>query len=241
VLPRVRPAEPGGREAEFVKVGRAIPDIELRITVGGNAVGERVVGHVEIRGASVTAGYYRNPAETAVLAEHGLQPGRYALAVGTQAAHKNLAALQGAASLLEQHGMTLALAGARDASVFRAAGASAARPLGRVSDAALRALYENALCLLFPSRYEGFGLPPLEAMWCGCPVIAGRAGALPEVLGDAALWFAPDDPAGLASQLATLIAEPARRQRMADAGRARAQHYSWPAAAARLLQLAQDA
>ncbi|NDG49352.1 MAG: glycosyltransferase family 1 protein [Rhodospirillales bacterium] len=184
---------------------------------------------------------FRNPAETAILAEHGLLPGRYALAVGTQAAHKNLAALQGAASLLEQHGMTLALAGARDASVFRAAGAGAARPLGRVSDAALRALYENALCLVFPSRYEGFGLPPLEAMWCGCPVIAGRAGALPEVLGDAALWFAPDDPTGIATHLATLIAEPALRQRIADAGRARAQHYSWPAAAARLLQLAQDA
>jgi glycosyltransferase involved in cell wall biosynthesis len=57
----------------------------------------------------------------------------------------------------------------------------------------------------------------------GCPVIAGRAGALPEVLGDAALWFAPDDPTGIATHLATLIAEPALRQHIADAGRARAQ------------------
>jgi phosphatidylinositol alpha-mannosyltransferase len=61
------------------------------------------------------------------------------------------------------------------------------------------------------------------------------------VLGEAALWFAPEDPTGIATQLATLIAEPALRERMADAGRARARDYSWPAAAARLLQLAQDA
>lgn len=183
---------------------------------------------------------FRSPADTAILAQHGLEPRRYALAVGTQAAHKNLAALQGAVALLEQHGMVLALAGARDATVFRDSGAGAARPLGRVSDAELRALYENALCLIFPSRYEGFGLPPLEAIWCGCPVIAGQSGALPEVLGEAALWFAPDDPQGITRQLVPLIADPGLQTRIADAGRARAQHFSWPAAAARLLQLAND-
>lgn len=182
----------------------------------------------------------RNPADTAILTQHGLEPRRYALAVGTQAAHKNLSALQGAAALLEQHGMVLALAGARDATVFREAGAGAARPLGRVCDAALRALYENALCLIFPSRYEGFGLPPLEAMWCGCPVIAGQSGALPEVLGDAALWFAPDDPQGITRRLAPLIGDPALHAGLAAAGRARAEKFSWPAAAARLLQLTNE-
>ena len=178
----------------------------------------------------------REPAALEVLARNGLEPRRYALAVGTSAAHKNLAALQGAVALLEQHGMTLALAGARDAAVFQSTGATTARALGRVSDAELRALYEHALCLVFPSRYEGFGLPPLEAMWCGCPVIAGRAGAVPEVCGDAALWFEPGDPAGLAVALGEVIggAGPA----LAQAGRARAQLYSWPAAAARLLELA---
>ena len=178
----------------------------------------------------------REPAAPDVLARNGLEPHRYALAVGTSAAHKNLAALQGAAALLERHGMTLALAGARDASVFQSTGTSAARALGRVTDAELRALYENALCLVFPSRYEGFGLPPLEAMWCGCPVIAGRAGAVPEVCGDAALWFEPGDPAGIAHALDQLIA--GAGPALAQAGRARAQLYSWPAAAARLLELA---
>ena len=177
----------------------------------------------------------REPAAAGVLARNGLDPRRYALAVGTGAAHKNLAALQGAAAILDRHGMTLALAGARDAAVFQSTGATAARALGRVTDAELRALYENALCLIFPSRYEGFGLPPLEAMWCGCPVIAGQAGAVPEVCGDAALWFEPGDPAGLAAALEQIIsgAGPA----LAAAGRARAAQFSWPAAAARLLEL----
>jgi glycosyltransferase involved in cell wall biosynthesis len=64
---------------------------------------------------------------------------------------------------------------------------------------------------------------------------------LPEVLGDAALWFAPDDPDGIAGQLAPLIADPALHARIAEAGRARAENFSWPAAAARLLQLASEA
>lgn len=174
----------------------------------------------------------REPAAPEVLARHGLEPRRYALAVGTSAAHKNLAALHGAAALLGRHGMTLALAGARDASVFQSTAATAARALGRVTDAELRALYENALCLIFPSRYEGFGLPPLEAMWCGCPVIANRAGAVPEICGDAALWF-DDNGAGAALEQLIAGAGPA----LAAAGRARAAQFSWPAAAARLLEL----
>ena len=177
----------------------------------------------------------RVPAAPEVMIRHGLESRRYALTVGTGAAHKNLAALTGAAALLGRHGMVLALAGARDNAVFQSTGATSARALGRVTDAELRALYEHALCLIFPSRYEGFGLPPLEAMWCGCPVVAARAGAVPEVCGDAALWFAPDDPGGIAAALESLLggAGPA----LAEAGRARAKNFSWPAAATRLLEL----
>ncbi|MCX7932016.1 MAG: glycosyltransferase family 4 protein [Rhodovarius sp.] len=181
----------------------------------------------------------RPASDAQVLSRHGLLPGRYALVVGTGAAHKNLTVLAGAVDWLAARGMTLALAGARDAAVFRDGGALAgARPLGRVSDGELRALYENAFCLLFPSRYEGFGIPPLEAMCCGCPVLAARAGAVPEVCGEAALWFDPQDPRSL---LAGLEALPERREGLRQAGFARARLYSWPAAAARLLTLAEEA
>jgi glycosyltransferase involved in cell wall biosynthesis len=180
----------------------------------------------------------RDPADEGVLAKHGLTRHGYALAVGTRAAHKNLDALRDAVALLGSRGMTLAVAGAADASVFRgAADVDAARALGRVTDAELRALYENALCLIFPSRYEGFGLPPLEAMWCGCPVLAASAGAVPEVCGDAALWFDAEGPRTPAAALARLLDEPGLADELRARGRARASDFSWPAAARRLLAL----
>jgi glycosyltransferase involved in cell wall biosynthesis len=111
------------------------------------------------------------------------------------------------------------------------------RLLGRVTDGELRALYENALCLVFPSRYEGFGIPPLEAMWCGCPVLASRAGAVPEVCGEAALWFDAEGPATPEAALARLLDEPGLADTLRHAGAARAKLYSWDAAAGRLLEL----
>ncbi|WP_237216248.1 glycosyltransferase family 4 protein [Falsiroseomonas oryziterrae] len=182
----------------------------------------------------------REPADTAVLAKHGLEAGRYALAVGTRAAHKNLGALGEAAKLLGTRGMALAVAGAVKEGVFSGAAdvsGGAVRLVGRVSDAELRALYESALCLVFPSRYEGFGIPPLEAMWCGCPVLAARSGAVPEVCGDAALWFDAEGPATPAAALTRLLDEPGLADSLREAGRARAQLYSWDAAARRLLEL----
>lgn len=184
----------------------------------------------------------RVPADEAVLAKHGLAPRGYALAVGTRAAHKNLGALRDAAALLASRGMVLAVAGAVQASVFSGAAdaeGDAVKLLGRVSDAELRALYENALCLIFPSRYEGFGIPPLEAMWCGCPVLASRAGAVPEVCGDAALWFDAEGPETPAAALSRLLDEPGLAQTLRAAGLARARLYSWDAAGRRLLELVQ--
>lgn len=180
----------------------------------------------------------RDAADAIVLARHNLSPGGYALVVGTGAAHKNLSALHAATGALGARGLVLAVAGAKDAAVFRAGSDApdAVRALGRVSDAELRALYEGALCLLFPSRYEGFGLPPVEAMWCGCPVIAAPAGALPEVCADAALWFDPARPASLADAVAALADDPTRRAALAAAGRARAAEFSWDKAARRLLE-----
>lgn len=182
----------------------------------------------------------RIPADGSVLSRNGLEPGRFALVVGNPAAHKNLAALTAAAETLGRHGLTLVVAGAADPAVFRAGGgvaAESARLLGRVSDAELRALYETALCLIFPSRYEGFGLPPLEAMVCGCPVIAAHAGAVPEVCGEAALWFDPAQPASLQDAIARLVEEDGLRDGMIRAGRDRAKDFTWERAARRLLDL----
>jgi glycosyltransferase involved in cell wall biosynthesis len=185
----------------------------------------------------------RIAADEGVLARCGLEAGRYALVVGNPAAHKNLAALTAAADVLGRHGLRLALAGAADPAVFRAGGgaaAEAARGLGRVSDAELRALYAHALCLVFPSRYEGFGLPPLEAMTCGCPVVAACAGAVPEVCGEAALWFDPAEPATLAEAMTRLIGEEGLGEGLRAAGLARAAAFTWERAAREMLALIRD-
>ena len=96
--------------------------------------------------------------------------------------------------------------------------------LGQVSDAELVALYRDASCLIFPSRGEGFGFPPLEAMACGTPVVAAAAGSLPEVLGDAAPLVDPDDPASLAASIADVLADP---QPWRERGLARAAQFTW--------------
>ncbi len=180
----------------------------------------------------------REPADLAVLAKYGLAPQRYALNVGNRAAHKNLGGQGQAAALLAARGCKLAAVGGGGA-VF--AGAEAAEgaavvQLGRVSDAELRALYENALCLIFPSRYEGFGLPPMEAFNCHCPVLAAKAGSLPEVCGDAALWFDPAQPATLAAALTQLLDTPALAETLRQRGAAQAQRYTWPNGARALLR-----
>lgn len=165
----------------------------------------------------------------------------YVLAVGSLARHKNLAALSAAAAMLAARGMALVLTGDLDRRVFGAGEPGLpvpARSIGRVSDAALRALFRDAACFVFPSRDESFGLPAVEAMACGCPVVAARAGALPEVCGHAALLADPDDPADFAAALGRVLDDPALAARLRAAGLARAATMSWDAAARRLLAAA---
>jgi glycosyltransferase involved in cell wall biosynthesis len=96
--------------------------------------------------------------------------------------------------------------------------------LGSVSSERVASLYRRAACLVFPSLYEGFGLPPLEAMACGCPVAAANAGAIPEVCGDAAVLFDPTDPEAIA---AGILEADARAQELRERGLARAAEFSW--------------
>ncbi|MFT4036424.1 MAG: glycosyltransferase family 1 protein [Patulibacter sp.] len=105
------------------------------------------------------------------------------------------------------------------------------RFLGWVSDADLEALYAAAELLVFPSLYEGFGLPVAEAMLRGLPVACSARGSLAEVAGDAALLFDPDDPAEIATAIVRLLDDDALRERLIDAGCRQAARFTWPAAA----------
>ncbi|HWT22764.1 MAG TPA: glycosyltransferase family 1 protein, partial [Solirubrobacteraceae bacterium] len=159
--------------------------------------------------------------------------GPYLLAVGTLQPRKNLEGALAAFERLHAGGLEhrLVVAGARgwrdEALVARLRASPAAARIelaGRVDDDALVALYRGAACLLFPSRAEGFGFPPLEAMACGTPVVATTAGSLPEVLADAAPLVDPDDHAGLAEAATRVLADP---EPWRARGLAHAARYTW--------------
>ena len=169
-------------------------------------------------------------ADTGILERHGLVPGRYALTVGNQSPNKNIALALSAFVESGAGDWLLAVAGGGSDKIFGGVAVDshpAVRRLGRVSDGELRALYENAGMFLFPSRYEGFGVPPLEAMILGCPVISADATAMPEVLGDAAVYFRSDDSNDLARQISDLRENGELRAALAAAGKQRASDFSW--------------
>ncbi|HMQ32356.1 MAG TPA: glycosyltransferase family 1 protein, partial [Chloroflexaceae bacterium] len=173
----------------------------------------------------------------AARARHGL-PERYALYVGSNKPHKNLLALLRAWELLGRGpghgGRMLAIAGHEDRKhpeLRRYVGerglSAGLRLLPNLPDADLPALYSGAEVFVFPSLYEGFGLPPLEAMACGVPVLCSAAASLPEVVGDAALTFDPASPEALAEGLARLLGDAELRRELRARGLRRAREFSW--------------
>ncbi len=162
--------------------------------------------------------------------------------LGSLAPHKNIAMLLNLAPRLAEHGLSLAIVGLADGSVFApasepsvAAGHSNIHWLGRIPDDALAALLQDSLCLAFPSLTEGFGLPPLEAMARGCPVVVTDRASLPEICGSAALFAAPDAPDAWLAHVRALHADPSLRARQIAAGLAQSRAFSWDRTAARYL------
>jgi glycosyltransferase involved in cell wall biosynthesis len=115
------------------------------------------------------------------------------------------------------------------------------RFLGRVTDDELLQLYNTASCFVFPSLYEGFGLPPLEAMACGCPVLASDIPVIREVCADAAWYFTPTDPDAIRSTIQRFLNSPASvREQLRQQGFRNITRFSWKQSAEKILALWHD-
>jgi glycosyltransferase involved in cell wall biosynthesis len=200
-----------------------------------------LAGRIDVVPAGVSSLFLASPADVDALPKGVLAP--YLLAVANRKLHKNLVAAVEVLARLRADRPTLTLVVGGEhfpewAQVLARAEALGVRDaivdLPHLSDAALAALYRGAECLLFPSRYEGFGLPVLEAMACGAPVVAANTTSIPEVVGDAALLFAPDDVNGMADAVRRLRTDSELRKQLIDAGRSRAAAFTWDKAAERL-------
>ncbi len=168
--------------------------------------------------------------------------GPYLLFVGSEHPRKNLATLLRAFARLKRDRrwrrlrlVKVGAAGSGEAP-FREATLLAVRQLGLSEDVVftedvaerdLPGYYCGAACLVLPSRAEGFGFPPLEAMACGCPVVVSTAGALPEMVGDAGLLVAPQDVSGLVQAMRAVLGDDELRRRLRERGLRRAQEFSW--------------
>lgn len=203
--------------------------------------------HVRVMPLAADAGFAPCPDEkriAEVRAKYGIPPGkRYFLSLCTIEPRKNLPfTLKAFVSVARSRDdLLFVLAGSQwkryaDEWERTLAGLGDMRDrvltIGYVADEDRAALYSGALAFVYLSLYEGFGLPPLEAMQCGCPVLAGSTSSLPEVTGDAGLGVSPDDHAAAEGALARLADDPALRRDLSSRGLARAKNFSWERSAA---------
>jgi glycosyltransferase involved in cell wall biosynthesis len=239
---------PYGRVAYFRGTLRAVARRADRVVVDSRATAgevERMLridpGRIRVIPAAVGPQFQPGDgaARTAVRARYGL-PEHFILSLGVIEPRKNLLRLLQAVAVLNHAGapLPLVIAGyprhARHQEQLRQTAArdgSAVHFLGEVPEPDLPALLGAATLLAFVSLAEGFGLPLLEAMACGTPVVASRIAALVEVGGDAALYVDPHDPGAIAAAIQSLAQDGALHQRFQHAGLERARQFSWTAAA----------
>ena len=168
----------------------------------------------------------------------------YLLAVSSPSYHKNFARMLAAFAALPPDldvelrivGDSHAVFGQSDLATL-AARDRRVKLLGRIDDQALAQQYRHATAFVFPSLYEGFGIPPLEAQACGCPVISANTASMPEVLQDSALYFDPYEASSITQAMLTILRDPGLRERLSAKGLANTQRFSWKTSAGKVSEL----
>lgn len=170
----------------------------------------------------------------------GLRDGRYFLVLGTLKPNKNVDFAISAFQPLARDDLKLVMVGSAHPGVFKSSAIGGSENLvhaGRLSDAEVAGLARGATALVFPSLYEGFGIPPLEAMSQGCPVLAADIPPVREACGDAALYFDPRVRETLEDAMRRILDEHALRADLISRGSANASRFSWSSSAGELLDL----
>lgn len=185
--------------------------------------------------------------DLSIVARLGLADVNYCVIVGSLDPRKNLQRVLAAVERLGHlHDVKFVVVGGANSRVFAQAAtalddgaATGARIVraGYVSDGELKALYEHAACLAFPSLYEGFGLPPLEAMYCGCPAIVSTHPAVTEACGDAAMYCNAESIADIAQKMALMLTDGALRAAYREKGLVHAHAQSWDRSARELMKI----
>jgi len=161
----------------------------------------------------------------------------FLLAVGSSSPHKNIPMLEAAIAAMPEDSIDLVIAGGVFSKVFNSVQAVESKNIkhiGYVTDGELRSLYAHATGFIFPSLYEGFGLPPLEAMSCGCPVISSNRSSMPEICGDAVLYFDPNNISEISQAVAQLTKDESLRRSLIQKGYERTRKYTWKSSAVEL-------
>jgi glycosyltransferase involved in cell wall biosynthesis len=165
-----------------------------------------------------------------ILNKFNLKKDGYYLTVGSQSLHKNTSALCKAIESTKCD-TKYVIAGGKFHKVFNRDAVCSDQDniikAGYITDEELKMLFLNALGYIFPSKYEGFGLPILEAMHCGCPVVSSRVASLPEVAGDAALFFDPSDPGEIACHIDSLFYDKQLREDLIEKGFHQVEKFNW--------------
>lgn len=173
--------------------------------------------------------------------QHGLESRPFILNVGSDSWYKNFSSLLRAFALLKEKDLILVKVGKISLQERRLIAELKIQErvihFAQLNDDPLLLLYNCAEMLVFPSLHEGFGWPPLEAMACGCPVIAGNRPSLPEICGDAALYVDPERPSEIAAAVARLRAEPETRNILKRKGIEQSSKYDWKKTAESILAL----
>ncbi|MEH6756671.1 MAG: glycosyltransferase family 1 protein [Parasphingorhabdus sp.] len=178
-------------------------------------------------------------ADDEILSELELERNGFAVALANIQPHKNIGLLLKVFSRPELQNLKLVLFGSATRDMFQSAGHLVPSNVifaGRVSDGELRSLYANALCLAFPSRTEGFGLPPLEAMTTGCPAIVAPEGALPQVCGDGAIYAGADDLDAWVNAISLMSSDGSYLAKIRAAGLSQSAAFTWKRAASQMVE-----